>query len=282
MVRLGSAPQQSARSRATRSDRRRIPAKEPTGRTPRAGGIPRRQEDPHRISRPNGCCKARPRASSLGPFTLMDAVGSGSMGTVYKAQSKTDNNWYAVKVLPRRSMWNVRIARRKVRSFEQCKHPAVVPVRRRRHGRRHALPGLALRRGRNARQNRRTAGQDSARAWPFTTPCKSPRGSTFAISRDCFTACSSRRTSWSAPTTRCSFSTSASAALLAETEGESLVDTMSTSNSVTSGLDFAAPESIMDPTEPDAGRRSVQPGLRAVLHARRASCRSPTAAWPRR
>src|SRR6266852_1756536 len=63
----------------------------------------------------------------LGPFTLMDALGSGSMGTVYKAQSKTDNQWYAVKVLPRRSMWNVRIARRKVRSFEQARHPSVVP-----------------------------------------------------------------------------------------------------------------------------------------------------------
>src|SRR4029077_10026904 len=35
----------------------------------------------------------------LGPFTLMDALGAGSMGTVYKAQSKSDNNWYAVKVL---------------------------------------------------------------------------------------------------------------------------------------------------------------------------------------
>src|SRR5439155_1318558 len=63
----------------------------------------------------------------LGPFTLMDALGAGSMGTVYKAQSKTDNNWYAVKVLPRRSMWNVRIARRKVRAFEQCRHPSVIP-----------------------------------------------------------------------------------------------------------------------------------------------------------
>src|SRR3954466_6126536 len=63
----------------------------------------------------------------LGPFTLMDALGAGSMGTVYKAQSKTDNKWYAVKVLPRRSMWNVRIARRKVRAFEQCRHQAVVP-----------------------------------------------------------------------------------------------------------------------------------------------------------
>src|SRR4029077_9080055 len=63
----------------------------------------------------------------LGPFTLMDALGSGSMGTVYKANNKTDNQWYAVKVLPRRSMWNVRIARRKVRAFEQCRHPAVIP-----------------------------------------------------------------------------------------------------------------------------------------------------------
>src|SRR5207244_5696121 len=35
--------------------------------------------------------------------------------------------------------------------------------------------------------------------------------------------------------------------LLAETEGESLVDTMSTANSVSSGLDCASPESIMDP-----------------------------------
>jgi serine/threonine-protein kinase len=36
--------------------------------------------------------------------------------------------------------------------------------------------------------------------------------------------------------------------LLAESEGESLVDTMSTANSVASGLDCASPESIMDPT----------------------------------
>src|SRR6266550_2588860 len=40
--------------------------------------------------------------------------------------------------------------------------------------------------------------------------------------------------------------------LLAETEGESLVDTMSTANSVNSGLDCASPESIMDPTHLDA------------------------------
>src|SRR5205823_14589969 len=35
--------------------------------------------------------------------------------------------------------------------------------------------------------------------------------------------------------------------LLAESEGESLVDTMSSANSMASGLDCASPESIMDP-----------------------------------
>ena len=63
----------------------------------------------------------------LGPFTLTDALGTGSMGTVYKAVNKNDNSLYAVKVLPRRSMWNVRLARRKVRAFESCQHPSVVP-----------------------------------------------------------------------------------------------------------------------------------------------------------
>jgi hypothetical protein len=40
----------------------------------------------------------------LGPYVLADSIGAGSMGQVYKASSKSDNQWYAVKVLPRRSM----------------------------------------------------------------------------------------------------------------------------------------------------------------------------------
>src|SRR5439155_13417553 len=41
--------------------------------------------------------------------------------------SKNDQKIYAVKVLPRRSMWNVRLARRQVRAFGQFSHPTVVP-----------------------------------------------------------------------------------------------------------------------------------------------------------
>src|SRR3954453_23052607 len=63
----------------------------------------------------------------LGPYVLLDAIGAGSMGQVYRASSKNDDSHYAVKVLPRRSMWNVRLARRQVRSFGQFQHSAVVP-----------------------------------------------------------------------------------------------------------------------------------------------------------
>src|SRR5262245_49461642 len=42
----------------------------------------------------------------LGPFIVHEELGKGTMGTVYKAKSKLNNEWYAVKVLPRRSMWN--------------------------------------------------------------------------------------------------------------------------------------------------------------------------------
>src|SRR5258708_2663162 len=63
----------------------------------------------------------------LGPYVLTDSVGQGSMGAVHRAVSKNDNKPYAVKVLPRRSMWNVRLARRQVRSFGSFSHSTVVP-----------------------------------------------------------------------------------------------------------------------------------------------------------
>src|SRR5262249_3894492 len=71
--------------------------------------------------------KGKTQGFVLGPFTVMHALGAGSMGTVYKATSKKDGNWYAVKVMPRRSMWSVRLARRVVRAFGEFQHPAVVP-----------------------------------------------------------------------------------------------------------------------------------------------------------
>ena len=63
----------------------------------------------------------------LGPYVLMELAGFGNMGPVYKALSKNDNRWYALKVLPRRSMWNVLLAKRQVRAFDKIQHSNVVP-----------------------------------------------------------------------------------------------------------------------------------------------------------
>jgi serine/threonine-protein kinase len=63
----------------------------------------------------------------LGPYVLIELAGFGNMGPVFKALSKTDNRWYALKVLPRRSMWNVLLAKRQVRAFDKIQHPSVVP-----------------------------------------------------------------------------------------------------------------------------------------------------------
>jgi serine/threonine-protein kinase len=183
----------------------------------------------------------------LGPFTLMDALGSGSMGTVYKAQSKTDNKWYAVKVLPRRSMWNVRIARRKVRAFEQCQHQAVVPF-----------------------VDVGTAGGMHYLAWPLVEgeplekiveregPLPAERVAQYGLEtaqglneahqQELFHGLLKPSNLMISPENRVRILDFGIGCLLAETEGESLVDTMSTANSVNSGLDCASPESIMDPT----------------------------------
>lgn len=183
----------------------------------------------------------------LGPFTLMDALGSGSMGTVYKAHNKTDNQWYAVKVLPRRSMWNVRIARRKVRSFEQCKHPSVVPF-----------------------VDVGTAGGMHYLAWPFVEgetidkfiqregklspdvvahlAIQIAEGLEVCHQQALFHGLLKPSNLMVGPDRSVFILDFGIGCLLAETEGESLVDTMSTANSVTSGLDCSSPESIMDPT----------------------------------
>jgi serine/threonine-protein kinase len=183
----------------------------------------------------------------LGPFTLMDVLGSGSMGTVYKALCKNDQQWYAVKVLPRRSMWNVRIARRKVRVFEQCKHPAVVPF-----------------------VDVGTSGGMHYLAWPLvegeTLDKLVSREGKFHPAHAAFYASqvaegldichqqglfhgllkpSNLIVSADQQVRILDFGIGS---LLAETEGESLVDTMSTASSLASGLDCASPESIMDPT----------------------------------
>jgi len=169
----------------------------------------------------------------LGPYTLMDALGSGSMGTVYKGQSKNDNQWYAVKVLPRRSMWNVRIARRQVRAFEQIRHPAVVPF-----------------------TDVGTAGSRHYLAWPLVEGetldklygLQTAEGLEVCHQQGIIHGLLKPSNLMVSSDQEIRILDFGIGALLANNEGESLVDTMSTANTVTSGLDCSSPETILEPT----------------------------------
>jgi serine/threonine-protein kinase len=183
----------------------------------------------------------------LGPFTLSDALGAGSMGTVYKAQSKNDGQWYAVKVLPRRSMWNVRIARRKVRAFDQCKHPAVVPfVDVGTSGSMHYLVWPLVEGEGLDKLVQREAKLAPGRAARYAL--QAAEGLEVCHTQALFHGLLKPSNLMIDAEDQVRILDFGIGCLLAETEGESLVDTMSTANSVASGLDCASPESIMDPT----------------------------------
>lgn len=183
----------------------------------------------------------------LGPFILLDAIGTGSMGQVYKASSKNDDGIYAVKVLPRRSMWNVRLAKRQVRSFGNFSHPAVVPF-----------------------MDVGTAGGLHYLVWPLAdgTPLENlvqlhgklppnqaalyalqiAQGLSVAHQNNLFHGLLKPSNVMIGPDNQARILDFGIGSLLVENEGESLVDTMSTANTLTSGLDCASPESIMEPT----------------------------------
>src|SRR5262249_43983511 len=183
----------------------------------------------------------------LGPYVLTEVLGAGSMGQVFRAVSKTDGQEYAIKVLPRRSMWNVRLARRQVRSFSQFSHAAVVPF-----------------------VDVGTAGGLHYLVWPLVEGAtlegivqqngKLPvnlaslyaaqiaQGLTVAHQTSLFHGLLKPSNVMVGPDNQARLLDFGIGSLLVENEGESLVDTMSTANTLTSGLDCAAPESIMDPT----------------------------------
>jgi len=183
----------------------------------------------------------------LGPYVLLDAIGQGSMGQVYKAVSKNDNAYYAVKVLPRRSMWNVRLARRQVRSFGQFSHPAVVPfVDVGTAGGLHYLvwplaEGMTL----------EHLVQKQGRLSPTQTALIGvhiAQGLNVCHQNSIFHGLVKPSNIMIGDDNQTRILDFGIGSLLVENEGESLVDTMSTANTLTSGLDCTSPESIMEPT----------------------------------
>lgn len=183
----------------------------------------------------------------LGPYVLLDAIGSGSMGQVYKASSKNDSNLYAVKVLPRRSMWNVRLARRQVRSFGSFEHNAVIPFMD--VGTAGGLHYLVwpLCEGSTLEAIVQQAGKlDHQQTALYAVQIA--QGLAAAHQNNLFHGLIKPSNVMIGSDNQARILDFGIGSLLVENEGESLVDTMSTANTLTSGLDCAAPESIMEPT----------------------------------
>lgn len=194
----------------------------------------------------------------LGPYVLTDSLGSGSMGAVFKAQSKSDKEWYAVKVLPRRSMWNVLVAKRIVRSYETIRNDAIVPF-----------------------VDVGTAGGTHYLVWPYVAgetletmvtrdgrfaPAPTARlvsqvadGLAAAHQRNLFHGSVKPSNIMVDPEGQAHILDFGVGSLLVASEGESLIDTQSMANAQASGLDCVSPESILDPTNltPDGDQYSL-------------------------
>ena len=190
--------------------------------------------------------QGKPEYLVLGPYTVIDEIGFGSMGPVYKVRSKNDPKHYVVKLMPRRSMWNVRIAKRLVRSFGHVGHPAVV-----------------------AFVDVNTVGGNLCLVWPFVDGETLERlverkgrllpgvAALFLLqAAEGLAACHRQRLIHGllkpanllvGPNQQIRILDFGTGALLSEAEGAELVDTMSTANAVTSGLDCRSPENILDP-----------------------------------
>jgi len=181
----------------------------------------------------------------LGIYSIVEEIGFGSMGIVYKARSKNDAKPYALKLMPRRSMWNVRIAKRLVRAFGNIRHPAVVSF-----------------------VDVNTVGGHLCLVWPFVTGetlanLVERKGrllpgvaALFALQAAEGLAVCHHQGLIHGLLKPANFIVGSSqeirvldfgtGALLSESEGAELVDTMSTANVVTSGLDCRSPENILD------------------------------------
>ena len=192
------------------------------------------------------------RAAALlaGPYLLAEPVGSGSLGTVYRAAHFETGERHAVKLLPLRSLWNVVRAKRQVEAFAAMPpHPAIVPF-----------------------VDVGTAGGSHYLVWPFAEgetfeslvrragplpPAQAVRFASEILAG--LAACHAAGVAHGlvkpsnlllGPDRRARLLDLGIGAILSENiaDGESMMDTISTANVAMNMMDCAPPETLADPT----------------------------------
>jgi len=61
-------------------------------------------------------------------YTLVEPISSGTRGDLFKALSKSDQQLYAIRLLPRRNTANIPKTSRQIKTFQDFRHPAVVSI----------------------------------------------------------------------------------------------------------------------------------------------------------
>jgi serine/threonine protein kinase len=87
---------------------------------------------------PNECRKPRPPAPAcediakqLPQFEVVELIGQGGMGAVYKARQRELDRWVALKILPRQASTDPAFAERfatEARALARLNHPNIVTV----------------------------------------------------------------------------------------------------------------------------------------------------------
>src|SRR5207302_7470511 len=79
----------------------------------------------------NQIFQGRARSLTLGPFVLLERLGEGGMGQVFKARQKMLNRVVALKVIRKECLDNPRVIQRfqrEIRAVAQLSHPHIVRV----------------------------------------------------------------------------------------------------------------------------------------------------------
>jgi len=200
----------------------------------------------------------------LGPYVLHEPIGTGSMGTVYRARSRRQpDQWFAVKILPRRSMWNIRLAKRQVREFESFSHPAVVPFADiGTSGGLHYLVWPYVEGETLDKLVAREGKLEMGRAVAYVI--QAAEGLAVCHERGLIHGLIKPSNLLRTPQDQVCVLDFGVGSLLMENENESVVDTMSSANALQNNLDCASPESIADPAQ--VGPASDQYSLGCVLY----------------
>ncbi len=188
---------------------------------------------------------------ALGLYQLLEPVGTGGLGTVFRAVHRDTRKRYAVKLLPLRSMWNVVQAKRQCDVFAALpEHSAVVPF-----------------------VDIGTAGGSHYLAWPFvegetaealvrrTGPLPPAQAARFLAGvADGLAVCHAQGIVHGlikpsnlllGPDRKAKILDLGIGAILQSNvaDDESMFDTISTANTAMTMIDCAAPETLADPTQ---------------------------------